>query len=383
MDKVSQTNRNTPRYPGVSRGEQRPARPARRYTGPAIRAVDVGEAHFRRDLGRICLGGLIALLLAFFLQIVWPDGFPLSVNQKINGKANAITEIHASGAIRLNEIMTSNRYTLLSDEDEAADWIEIMNTGRSGVNLSGYRLTKSVNSATAFTFPEMVLEPGACVVVYADSRIREKADQPLHAPFRLSSGGDTLLLCNPGGTAVDTVNIPAMKQDTSYTRLNKNTWIVVDTPTPGMENTMNAYNSLTTDDPYSPVILVEIMSRNRSALSDSAGRYSDYIILYNRSTQEVSVNGWYLSDDSMNRRKWKLPDETIPSGGTLIVYADKLDEGLHTNFALKSEGEEVILSNSEGKRMDSVRYGILGRDEAYARAQDNTWHTGVHGSYLR
>ena len=391
------------RIPQGSRGPQRPASRPGQYSADGAGRPPVrqgGNPQARRpaasdprrsapprrrsggripDLGKLLVGGLVAVVLAYMLQCMWPDGFPLKTKQDSGSTAvQAVSEIHSGGPIRINEVMSGNQNVLSIEDGSTPDWIEIANIGKSSVNLSGYSLSKTANSVTVFTFPEVWVNPGECVLVYADSRLRETAGEDLHAPFRLSSAGDTLMLFNDGGTASYTVNLPALARNASFARVDTSTWQVSNQPTPGMLNTEENYRALNEPANDSPVIMTELMSGNATTLADENGLYYDYIELYNRSGEAVNLSGWYLSDNPASTRMWRFPDVTLNPGEYLVVFASGLDRKedvthLHTNFSLSTEGEQVVLSNAQGRQMDSVTFDLLRKDVAWSRADDGSW----------
>lgn len=400
---MSQTNRRPQQRPGAGRPAARPAGYARNARGsrggrPSMgnRGYNGGKGkpataslsgHFTRDLLILAAGGLAAIIIALVLQSMWPDGFPLDVNRKVDGSVKEISEIYSTGPLRINEIMTADRYSVMDEEDAAVDWIEVMNIGSSGVNLEGYQLAKTSGASSVFTFPSMTLAPHECVIVFADSKLRNTAGEELHAPFRLSSGGDTLMLFNASGTAIDTVNIPPLGRDISYARKDTSVWVVCDQPTPALDNTEENYRALTEPASDSPIILNEIAARNKTILADENGQYYDYIELYNRSGEPVDISGWYLSDNDLNSRRWRFPNMTMQPGEYLVVFASGLDRTgdpshLHTNFSLSSEGEIVILSDRNGRRMDMVSFDLIKGDSVYARQPDGSWAmaSGTPGS---
>lgn len=332
-----------------------------------------------RGFMALMTGGLVAILLAFGLQSIWPNGFPLDRRSDSGSTQNAsIIEVRSNGPIRINEVMTSNSNTLSVADGTSPDWIEVMNVSKNAVQLGGYSLSKTTNSAQVFTFPEMTLESGECVLVYADSKLRDTAGEALHAPFRMSSAGDTLMLFNSNGTAIDTVNIPAVARDSSYARTSASSWEITTMVTPGLDNTQENYQALHQKVENSPVVLSEIMASNASTIRAADGMYYDYIEIMNRSAQAVDLAGWYLSDDETSLRKWSLPSITINPGETLIVFASGLDDKsdvsqLHTNFRLSSEGETVVLCNAEGRIMDMTSYSLLKRDVAWSLGSDGAW----------
>jgi hypothetical protein len=104
------------------------------------------------------------------------------------------------------------------------------------------------------------------------------------------------------------------------------------------------------------LIISEFMASNASNLPLEEGELldgndepSDWIEIYNATDANVSLDGWYLTDNNDNRDKWQFPDGLeIGSGGFLVVFASQktyenyplnypyLDVGgyYHTNFNL-------------------------------------------------
>lgn len=374
----SAPQRPTARYTGGSAARQ-PANNRQRRPAPRSGNFLSGLLRWlRSDLGKLIIGGAIAITAAFFLQIFLPSGIVFTSQTHTNAAVTAISEIYSQGPLRINEIMTSNRDTLTEEDGSSPDWIEIANIGDKTVSLEGYSLAKTMDATQVFTFPAVSLEPGQFLVVEADSRLRTDSPAALHAPFRLSSSGDTLMLFNAGGTAVDTVNIPALNSDQSYARRDRALWESSSLPTPGTANTEEGYRALTEPDGNTPVILTEIMAVNAAAHRDENGEYYDYIELYNRSSEPVDMTGWYLSDDVFAPRMWSLPELTLQPGERLIVFASALDRKedpahLHANFALNSERETVVLADPAGRVMDKTSYDVLKADSVWQRGEDGTW----------
>lgn len=364
---------------GSAANRQRPANNQARRPSPQFgNVLDSLVRWLRSDLGKLIVGGTIAIVLAFFLQLWLPSGIRFTSEMQMNAAVTTIAEIHSQGPLRISEIMTSNRETLIEEDGSSPDWIEITNISNKTVDLEGCSLAKTMGATQVFTFPALSLAPGEYVVVEADSRLRTDSPDALHAPFRLSSSGDTLMLFNAGGTAMDTVNIPALASDHSYVRKDRSAWEISSLPTPGMANTVEAYRALTEPADDAPVILTEIMAVNTSAHADANGGYYDYIELHNRSSEPVDVTGWYLSDDVFTPRMWSLPELTLQPGERLIVFASALNRKddpacLHANFALNSERETVVLADSTGRIMDRTSYDVLKTNSVWQRGEDGVW----------
>lgn len=364
---------------------RRPSNPPRPSAGPSGRPA--GPSSGKLPRGFVPLVGVCTLILVagLLLQALMPNGFVLT-GQKDKAErpvAAQVSEIHGDGPIRLNEIMSANGGVLVDDNGQTPDWVEVANISSRPVNLQGYVLAKNAKAGNVFVFPDMVLEAGQCVVVYADSTLQEDGSGELHAPFRLSSGGDVLMLFNDADVAVDTVNIPALSENMAYVRVDRDHWTISEQPTPGMLNTEENYRTLTSVVQSSPIQLAEIVASNTKLRADESGVFHDYVMLRNTSGDAVDISGWYLSDTPRLPRLWKFPQGVvIPGGGTLVVYCSGLNRvedpnHLHTSFRLSSEGETVTLSNAQGQPVDSATYDLLHTDEAYMRGPDGSWGVGT------
>ncbi|HEV8542937.1 MAG TPA: lamin tail domain-containing protein [Verrucomicrobiae bacterium] len=101
----------------------------------------------------------------------------------------------------------------------------------------------------------------------------------------------------------------------------------------------------------SPVRINEFLASNSSGLADEDGAYSDWIELFNSSTQPVSLSQWSLTDESTNLSKWEFPAVIIPANGYIIVFASGKNRNtpkLHTNFSLSETGEYLALVQPDG-----------------------------------
>lgn len=108
------------------------------------------------------------------------------------------------------------------------------------------------------------------------------------------------------------------------------------------------------------IVISELMIKNRACLMVDGG-FPDWIELYNRSEETVSLEGWAISDREGERENI-FPDISLAPGARLLVYADKKGgmDALHAGFAL-SEGESVYLYDQNGSLACSVPCGELGR----------------------
>lgn len=122
------------------------------------------------------------------------------------------------------------------------------------------------------------------------------------------------------------------------------------------------------------VFINEIMASNSSTITDEDGEYSDWIELYNSSNSPISLMGYHLSDDIEDIYKWAFPDTVILPNEYLIVFASSKDRAisgaeLHSNFKVKSDGEELILS-LQGMKIHTAPPLSLLADESFGLYPD-------------
>ncbi|MEX0643620.1 MAG: CotH kinase family protein [Pirellulales bacterium] len=101
------------------------------------------------------------------------------------------------------------------------------------------------------------------------------------------------------------------------------------------------------------VVVSEFLALNNRQLADEDGDFSDWIELYNAGDTSENLDGWFLTDDSSDPTKWRLPDVELPRGAHLLVFASGKDRDnpaaqLHTNFKLEQNGEYLGLVRPDG-----------------------------------
>ncbi len=117
---------------------------------------------------------------------------------------------------------------------------------------------------------------------------------------------------------------------------------------------------LDTNLPVSDLVINELLVSNVSTdgLADEDGEQQDWIEIYNRGTNSVSLANCSLSDDPEMPGLWTFPARTIGPGQYLVVFASGKDRrptnnlaNLHTNFKLAVEGEHLGLYTPDSPRM--------------------------------
>jgi len=132
------------------------------------------------------------------------------------------------------------------------------------------------------------------------------------------------------------------------------------------------------DEDADPVQLFinELMPANDGAV-EVDGETPDWIELFNPGSDDVSLDGFTITDDLDAPRKAALPDGLVVSAeGFLVLYASGTDAGAtHLPFKLSSAGESVGLYFPNGSPADRIEFGAMSDNLALARAEDGgeTW----------
>ncbi len=129
----------------------------------------------------------------------------------------AILSLPAAAQVRITEFMASNTHTLLDEDGDSSDWIEIQNTSTTNVNLLNWYLTDNSSDLTEWAFPSTNLPPGNFMIVFASGKDRRTPGRPLHTNFKLSADGEYLALVMPDGLTIATeFTFPKQFPDVSY-----------------------------------------------------------------------------------------------------------------------------------------------------------------------
>ncbi|MFC1633662.1 lamin tail domain-containing protein [Planctomycetota bacterium] len=132
-----------------------------------------------------------------------------------------------------------------------------------------------------------------------------------------------------------------------------------------------------------PLVINELMASNSSGIQDPQGHYEDWIEIHNYGVEDIDVSGMYLTDDLSRPTQWQIAGGgrtgmIVPAGGYMIIWADgdTTDPGLHANFKLNSDGEEIGLFDRDGITLiDMIVFPDQTPNISYGRFPDaeDTW----------
>lgn len=152
--------------------------------------------------------------------------------------------VQAAGTVVINEVCTKNS-TLPAPDGQYYDYIELYNTGSSEASVGGYMLSDNPEKPELYVIPEgTVIPAGGFLVVYCDV---PEGGSLGGAPFGLSKDGETIVFSDANGSAIETLEVPALAGDTAFGRIpdGSDTFGVLNTLSAGSANpTGNAETSV-------------------------------------------------------------------------------------------------------------------------------------------
>jgi len=100
----------------------------------------------------------------------------------------------------------------------------------------------------------------------------------------------------------------------------------------------------------------EIVSKNTKTYLSLDSQSHDWIELYNNSSDTLELSNYFLSDKENHLLMWMLPNIKLNPFSHFIVFAsgkNSIEKNqVHTNFQIKSEGEDLFLTNNKREIID-------------------------------
>ena len=118
----------------------------------------------------------------------------------------------------------------------ASDWVEIYNSTGSAVSLGGYGISNNPKNPAKWVFPDISIEPGEYLLLYATGSADKAQKKNLKLNFNISSTGETLFFFDPNGKLIDKLSAGRMKSGQSYGRDGSDNRFYYAEPTPGAQN---------------------------------------------------------------------------------------------------------------------------------------------------
>lgn len=160
------------------------------------------------------------------------------------GSWNVVLDSRLTSPVILSEFLAGNVATngLRDENGELQDWIELNNRGTNPVRLLGWSLTDDDKVLDQWVFPDVTLQPGAYLVLFASGKDRRvvTGTNRMHLNFGLNPDGEYLGLFNADSPRQSVFafspKFPEQRSDYSYGVTPSNQWRYFQTPTPGAPN---------------------------------------------------------------------------------------------------------------------------------------------------
>lgn len=218
-------------------------------------------------------------------------------------------ELLSAQNIVINEILTSNGNSITDEDGSHEDWIELYNTGANPVNLLGFGLTDDSLLLYKWTFPNVNLNPGQYLLVWASDKNRAIAGSPLHTNFKISATGENILLTNTSGVTIATLPPTNIPTDVSYgTSPNGSTsYAFFGVPTPNAANTSTGYTEVLSPPVFSNNSVFTTTGFDLTITSPNSGT----TILYTTDGSEPNENNLGGTTYSYKNSYPKLPGQAF------------------------------------------------------------------------
>ena len=254
----------------------------------------------------------------------------------------------------LSELQAANKATLPDADGDFCDWIELYNPGAEPCELSGCWLSDSERDLRKWRIPSLTLDSGARAVIFCSKK--DRAEGELHTNFKLSGDGDAIFLSSPEGELLWKQSYESCAADCSLC-FEDDEIRSTRYPTPGFDNSPEGYEAFAAaNDVHGALIVSEVVTYNEDYFLHAAGYY-DWIELKNASDETIALSDYYVSDDSDDRTKFRLPEKTLAPGEIFMVFCGEpiIETGAcHTPFKLSAIGEGVFLFRADGTLSDYV-----------------------------
>jgi hypothetical protein len=285
----------------------------------------------------------------YSLEIIDPLGDPddpanWKASANINGSPDQTNSTALSPTVLINEI--------LAKSDNQADWIELFNSEPLNLDLAGWSLAEAGN-ANRFVFPSSAsLAPGSYLIVYCD---RQTNSTGYHAPFALSSEGETIILRNPAGEFIHrfTYGPQAPNFSCGYVEGAK----VLCVPTAGQGNEPAQLGR-------GDQLLIN------EWLTDALPGEADWIELYNPAAEPVSLHNFSIQ---VGNQIFEITTPAfISPQGYLRLFADPNPGVNHLDFKLPAAGSSITLHSDSGQTLDSISYSLQAENVSQGRFPDGS-----------
>jgi hypothetical protein len=311
----------------------------------------------------------------------------------------------------INEIQSSNLSTIYDHTGDTPDWVEIFNSGDEVVNLGNYGLSDVDSLPLKWTFPDMTIPPQGHVLVFASGldlkvpglhwqTIIDIGDvwkytlpqSELDGSWRSAGYDDATWQSGKSGFGYGDNDDSTLVDNTMSVFLRKSFTIS------NKQNVGKAYLHMDFDDAFVAYINgVEVARANIGAPGEMpaynapANNYDHEALMFQGGYPEGFVVD-HVADylvEGENVLAIQVHNHSITSSDLTAIpfftlgyldhpgfetnvsqYINFIPIGLHANFKIDADGENIIFSDPNGVQIDSVFTSKINPDVSFGRQPD-------------
>ncbi len=115
--------------------------------------------------------------------------------------------------------------------------------------------------------------------------------------------------------------------------------------------------------------ITEICPSNKSNYNHPIEGFSDWIELYNPTSNNINLEGYYFVDNNSLSKKWTFHDTILLAGSYMVIPANVNTSSIRTiNFNFSKGGGAVTLFSNQSKLVDSINYPKMQVDHSYSKS---------------
>ncbi len=126
----------------------------------------------------------------------------VATNARGSSNAEVLVTVIIPGEPIISEFSADSDGSLLDEDGDPSDWIEIYNPSASTAILNDYYLTDDPNNLTKWRLPTTTLDETDHLIIFASGKDRADEGDELHANFSLRASGEYLALTKQGPAGI-------------------------------------------------------------------------------------------------------------------------------------------------------------------------------------
>lgn len=302
-------------------------------------------------------------------------------------------------AIRINEVMVSNKYSLTDQFGDSPDWIELYNSSDIAVDLKGYCLSDDPSNPRKWECGSYVIQPGDFCILCASERnsisYEPGEEKSIGVNRYVKYWADKQAEPSPSGNSVI---MPDLFEDNMYGLVDGNYVISAKIYLDDNDGiflwreariTMPFKGSGNPDDysQYDKIRIVGNIEKNKNLMIRiSQDTDIEYNLAFGQTVTGNGIENYHYDIIIANEPRIDRTiltgiqfagvdvNDTVTIKITDVIFI-KTQSYLHTNFSLSSGGERLIMTNPAGDCIDKRELHSLSTDVSQGRKlkEPDTW----------